>query len=81
MNRRIRTPLVLTLCLLTVASGCMPKQPIFFSEDGQSCLVQASLSHYMNVATEIEYPDVLRSRTRRSCQCPTTVVAHQCRRF
>ncbi|MEM1303477.1 MAG: TolC family protein, partial [Planctomycetota bacterium] len=33
------------------ATGCTPTQPFFFHEDGD-------LSHYLHVATEIEYPDV-----------------------
>lgn len=32
-------------------TGCHPTQPFFFFEDGD-------LSHYMDVATDIEYPDV-----------------------
>jgi outer membrane protein TolC len=39
------------LCVLTLFSGCAPTQPFFFKEDG-------NLSHYMDVATTIEYPDV-----------------------
>jgi len=34
-----------------VASGCKPQQPFYCKEDGD-------LSHYMDVATDIEYPDV-----------------------
>ena len=51
MNRQIRTRTALGLCLLTLVSGCTPTQPYFFGEDGD-------LSHYIDVATEIEYPDV-----------------------
>ena len=36
---------------LIVAAGCRPQQPFYFLEDGD-------LSHYIGVATEIEYPDV-----------------------
>lgn len=43
--------LVLLLCVLTLSTGCQPVQPIFFREDGD-------LSHYMDLATDIEYPDV-----------------------
>lgn len=32
-------------------TGCQPQQPFYFFEDGD-------LSHYLDVATEIEYPDV-----------------------
>jgi outer membrane protein TolC len=51
MNRKLRSATSLTLCLLTLVSGCTPTQPFFFNEDG-------NLSHYKSVATEIEYPDV-----------------------
>jgi len=37
--------------LLAIAAGCTPQQPFFFHEDGD-------LSHYLDKATEIEYPDV-----------------------
>ncbi len=40
--------LIATVTLLT---GCQPTQPFFIQEDGD-------LSHYLNVATEIDYPDV-----------------------
>ena len=39
------------LSALTLCSGCTPIQPFYFKEDGD-------LSHYMDVATNIEYPDV-----------------------
>ena len=51
MNRRLQSLTSWVLCLLTLASGCTPTQPFFFKEDGD-------LSHYMDVATDIEYPDV-----------------------
>jgi outer membrane protein TolC len=51
MNRRLKSATAWFLCVLTLASGCAPTQPFFYKEDGD-------LSHYMNVATEIEYPDV-----------------------
>ena len=35
---------------LAVLSGCHPQQPLYFNEDGD-------LSHYLGVATDIEYPD------------------------
>jgi outer membrane protein TolC len=37
--------------VLTLVSGCQPTQPFFFHED-------ADLSHYMDVATSVEFPDV-----------------------
>lgn len=57
MNRRIRSIVSLVLCVLTFASGCRPTQPFFFSEDGH-LLGPGDLSHYKDVATEIDYPDV-----------------------
>jgi outer membrane protein TolC len=51
MNRQLRNATSLGLCLLTLVSGCTPTQPFYFKEDGD-------LSHYMDVATEVEYPDV-----------------------
>jgi len=42
---------VLLSVSLSVAAGCRPQQPFYFLEDGD-------LSHYIGVATEIEYPDV-----------------------
>ena len=57
MNRQIRSSLSLALCALILTSGCKPIQPFFFQEDG-NLLGPGDLSHYMNVATDIEYPDV-----------------------
>ncbi|OHB68202.1 MAG: hypothetical protein A2V70_11705, partial [Planctomycetes bacterium RBG_13_63_9] len=37
--------------LLTGLSGCRPQQPFYLFDDGD-------LSHYLDVATEIDYPDV-----------------------
>ncbi len=37
--------------LLGVSTGCHPTQPYYLHEDGD-------LSHYLDVATQIEYPDV-----------------------
>jgi outer membrane protein TolC len=51
MNRPLRKVLSLMLSASLVASGCAPQQPFYCREDGD-------LSHYMDVATEIEYPDV-----------------------
>ena len=55
MNYRIRISRPVTLSALLVlmalwASGCSPTQPFYFSEDGD-------LSHYVGMATNIEYPD------------------------
>lgn len=57
MNRQTRCFTSLSLCVLTFASGCQPTQPFFFSEDG-NLLGPGDLSHYMDVATQIDYPDV-----------------------
>ena len=43
--------IVLTLSLaLVVGTGCHPTQPFYFGENGD-------LSHYVGVATEIDYPE------------------------
>jgi hypothetical protein len=41
----------LVLIAAFLATGCKPMQPFYLREDGD-------LSHYLDVATEIEYPDV-----------------------
>lgn len=51
MNRRLRSATSLLLCGLVLQSGCRPVQPFYFKEDGD-------LSHYVGVATELDYPDV-----------------------
>lgn len=43
-------PVVFLSCLVA-AVGCNPKRPVYFRGDG-------SLSHYIEKATDIEYPDV-----------------------
>ncbi|RIK79935.1 MAG: hypothetical protein DCC67_09940 [Planctomycetota bacterium] len=50
-NRQFREATSLVLAALTLLSGCAPTQPFYYQEDGD-------LSHYMDVATAIEYPDV-----------------------
>ena len=57
MNRQTRSFTSLWLCVLILASGCQPMLPFFFSEDS-NLLGPGDLSHYMDVATQIEYPDV-----------------------
>lgn len=57
MNRQTRATISLGLCVLTLLPGCTPKQPYYFAEDGK-VFGTGDLSHYLNVATEIEYPDV-----------------------
>ncbi len=43
--------LVVLLGSVLLATGCSPQQPFYFFEDGD-------LSHYVGMATNIEYPDV-----------------------
>lgn len=51
MSRPTHTLVVLILILMTVGSGCGPSRPFYLFDDGD-------MSHYRDVATEIEYPDV-----------------------
>lgn len=51
MTRQMQPFWVGLLIAATVFTGCAPRQPFFFNEDGD-------LSHYKGVATEIEYADV-----------------------
>jgi outer membrane protein TolC len=51
MPRRYRRSCSLMLIAAVLATGCKPMQPFYFGEDGD-------LSHYLDVATGIEYPDV-----------------------
>jgi len=54
MSRRSPLPVAALACaalLLSGMLGCHPQQPFYFHEDGD-------LSHYIDKATEIEYPDV-----------------------
>lgn len=51
MNRPYRKFWSLVLSASMLAPGCAPQQPFYCREDGD-------LSHYLDVATEIEYPDV-----------------------
>jgi len=57
MNGQIRSSTSLALSCLLLVSGCKPIQPFFFQEDG-NLLGHGDLSHYMDIATDIEYPDV-----------------------
>ncbi len=52
MSRRLRSIWAVLTSLLIVASGCHPQQPFYLFEDGD-------LSHYVDKATQIEYPDAL----------------------
>ncbi len=51
MKRQTRAIMSWILIVTTVTTGCAPQQPFYCREDG-------ALSHYLDVATEIEYPDV-----------------------
>ena len=51
MSRRVRSRVAWVLVVFMAASGCQPTQPFFFMEDGD-------LSHYVDVATQVEYADV-----------------------
>lgn len=51
MNRQASAIWSMLLSALIVATGCGPSRPFYFFEDGD-------LSHYVGVATDIEYPDV-----------------------
>ena len=51
MSRQTHTAVACLLIALTLFTGCHPTQPFFFHEDGD-------LSHYLDVATRIEHPDV-----------------------
>ena len=60
MSRRLRTFWSLLVCGSVLSTGCQPVQPFFFMEDGD-------LSHYLGMATEIDYPDV-----EEPCLCETS---------
>ncbi len=51
MSRQSSTHVAFLLIALTVFTGCHPTQPFFLHEDGD-------LSHYLDHATDQEYPDV-----------------------
>ena len=63
MNRQSRKFWSLVLISSVLASGCAPQQPFYCREDG-------NLSHYLGVATEIEYPD---TETSPSCEVQNTL--------
>ncbi len=51
MSRRVHSIWAILTSAMIACTGCHPQQPFYFHEDGD-------LSHYIDVATEIEYPDV-----------------------
>ncbi len=51
MNRRVHTVTAVLLSALSALTGCQPQQPFYLRDSGD-------MSHYLDVATDIEYPDV-----------------------
>ena len=51
MSRQTTSRVALLMLALAIFPGCSPTQPFYFHEDGD-------LSHYLDKATEMEYPDV-----------------------
>ncbi|TWT99261.1 Outer membrane efflux protein [Botrimarina colliarenosi] len=68
MDRQFRDFSCVLLAAVTALTGCAPTQPFYFMEDGD-------LSHYVDVATQIEYPDVEEPSLDEvtSAQAPLTV--------
>ena len=50
MSRRLRSIWAVLTSFLILLTGCHPQQPFYLFEDGD-------LSHYVDKATQIEYPD------------------------
>lgn len=50
MSRRVQTVWAVFTSAMIALTGCAPSQPFYFNEDGD-------LSHYVDTATNIEYPD------------------------
>ena len=63
MNGQSRKYLSLVLIASMLTPGCAPQQPFYCREDGD-------LSHYLGVATDLEYPDVQESPT---CEVQNTL--------
>ncbi len=51
MKRRVQGIWAILTSLMIALTGCRPQQPFYLREDGD-------LSHYIDVATELDYPDV-----------------------
>jgi outer membrane protein TolC len=51
MKRRVHTIWAILTSLMIGLTGCRPQQPFYLREDGD-------LSHFLDKATDIEYPDV-----------------------
>jgi outer membrane protein TolC len=72
MKRHVRSFAALLTALSTFVTGCAPSRPFYFFDDGD-------LSHYKNVATEIEYPDskILRLDEVQNAHAPLTVANNE----
>ena len=68
MSRQLKQALAWATITVTVLSGCHPTQPFYISEDGD-------LSHFLDVATDIEFPDVHQPSLDEVCQtrAPLTI--------
>ena len=51
MKRRVHTIWAFLTSAMLAFTGCRPQQPFYIREDGD-------LSHYLDVATDLDYPDV-----------------------
>ncbi len=76
MTGRLQRAVVLVALGLMVASGCHPTQPFYYHEDGD-------LSHYIDRATQLEYPDVEETPLEEVTQAtrPLTVLQPTFREF
>ncbi len=52
MRSGVRPTIAALLCVAIFVTGCHPQQPFYLHDDGD-------LSHYVDAATDIEYPDVV----------------------
>jgi len=68
MSRQTTSRVALLMLALAIFPGCSPTQPFYFHNDGD-------LSHFLDKATEIEYPDVESEPLPETsqCQAPLTV--------
>ena len=69
MSRHVVSTWSLTLIFILCLSGCHPTQPFYLKEDGD-------LSHFLGVATDIDYPDVHTASLPEAAQskAPLTVL-------
>lgn len=51
MKRRVHSIWAILTSAMIACTGCRPQQPFYLREDGD-------LSHYLDVATDLDYPDV-----------------------